>query len=157
MKKYIKVLTIVVFSFTHNVEGATATSTVTLTATVPATGTLNVGSSSINFGTYSGSSLYQATPLVVTTDNSAATLSASSTSGNLTSSGSSTPIAYTLTNSTSVGSSGCTSSTNTGSAWSTINPAASGTYYACFSLAAVSNPNSGVYTTATPITFTLTY
>lgn len=157
MKKNLKVLTIVLFGFLHNAQAATATATVTLSATVPATGTLNVGTSSINFGTYSGSALYQATTLNVTTNNSTATLSASSTSGNLTSTGSSTPIAYTLTNSTAGGSSGCTSSTNTGSAWTTINPATTGTYYACFTLAAVTNPNSGTYTTTTPITFTLTY
>lgn len=134
---------------------ATATARVTLTATVIPTGTLTATPSVIVYGNYSGSPMYGLSTLAVATNNPAATLSASVTSGSLTATGSTTPIGYTLTRASS--SSSCTNSSDVGTAWTTINPVASGNYYACFSLANVSNPNIGAYATNPPITFTLTY
>jgi hypothetical protein len=136
-------------------EATTATATVTLTATVPSTGTLTATPAIINYGVYTGLALYGLSTLQVTTNNPAATLSASSTTGNLTAVGSSTPISYALTQASS--SSTCTNAANVGTSWATINPSPTGNYYTCFSLGAVTNPSSGTYTTTTPITFTLTY
>ncbi len=160
MKRQIKIgLASLVLAGASTLAGAaTATATINLTATVASTGGLSVESPTINFPPYTGTVESAQTKLTVTTNNPGATVSASPTTGNLTASGSATPIPYALTQSLSAA--GCSDSGNRGSAWTPPPGVAVGSgttsLYPCFTLAAVTDPDTGSYT-AGPITFTLTY